>query len=148
MSGPRDPNTMASTSYAPTGQARAVSGGFRLSGRWSYSSGVDHCDWVIVGALVPDEEPGGLGPEFRSFLVPRGDFAVDQASWHVTGLAGSGSKDVVVADAFVPEYRTHSSTQVYERADPGRAVNDRRGTGCRGPRYFPMRSVRRQLARL
>jgi 3-hydroxy-9,10-secoandrosta-1,3,5(10)-triene-9,17-dione monooxygenase len=85
---------------------------------------VDHCDWVIVGAVVPDDEPGGPGPEFRSFLVPRGDFTVDQESWHVTGLAGSGSKDVVVEDAFVPEYRTHSSTQVHERTDPGRTVND------------------------
>ena len=119
-----NPNALASTSYAPTGQVRRVSDGFRLSGRWSYSSGVDHCDWVIVGAVVPDDEPGGPGPEFRSFLVPRGDFTVDQESWHVTGLAGSGSKDVVVEDAFVPEYRTHSSTQVHERTDPGRTVND------------------------
>jgi 3-hydroxy-9,10-secoandrosta-1,3,5(10)-triene-9,17-dione monooxygenase len=123
-----NPNAMASTSYAPTGQVRRVTDGFRLSGRWSYSSGVDHCDWVIVGAVVPDDEPAGLGPEFRSFLVPRGDFIVDQESWQVTGLAGTGSKDVVVGDAFVPEYRTHSSTQVHERTDPGRAVN-------RGPLY-------------
>ena len=120
-----NPNAMASTSYAPTGQARAVPGGFQLSGRWSYSSGVDHCDWVILGAVVPDDEPGGLGPEFRSFLVPRGDFTVDQDSWRVSGMAGTGSKDVQVDDAFVPEYRTHSSTHVYERTDPGRAVNNR-----------------------
>jgi 3-hydroxy-9,10-secoandrosta-1,3,5(10)-triene-9,17-dione monooxygenase len=118
-----NPNAMASTSYAPTGQVRRVSDGFRLSGRWSYSSGVDHCEWVIVGAVVPDDEPAGLGPEFRSFLVPKGDFIVDQESWQVTGLVGTGSKDVVVEDAFVPEYRTHSSTQVHERTDPGRAVN-------------------------
>ena len=120
-----DPNARASTSYAPTGQARRVPDGFRLSGRWSFSSGVDHCDWVILGAVVPDDDPAGAGPEFRSFLVPRGDFSVDPESWRVTGLAGTGSKDVQVADAFVPEYRTHSSTQVYERTDPGRAVNDR-----------------------
>ncbi len=120
-----NPDTLASTSYAPTGEARRVAGGFRLSGRWGFSSGVDHCDWVILGALVPDDEPGGLGPEFHSFLVPRGDFAVDQESWRVAGLGGTGSKDVIVTDAFVPGYRTHSSTQVYEHADPGRAVNDR-----------------------
>jgi 3-hydroxy-9,10-secoandrosta-1,3,5(10)-triene-9,17-dione monooxygenase len=118
-----NPDAMASTSYAPTGQVRRVTDGFRLSGRWSYSSGVDHCDWVIVGAAVPDDEPGGAGPEFRSFLVPRGDFTVDQETWHVTGLVGTGSKDVVIKDAFVPECRTHSSTQVHERTDPGRAVN-------------------------
>jgi 3-hydroxy-9,10-secoandrosta-1,3,5(10)-triene-9,17-dione monooxygenase len=119
-----NPDTLASTSYAPTGQVRRVPGGFRLSGRWGFSSGVDHCDWVILGAVAPDHEDG-LGPEFRSFLVPRGDFTVDSESWRVTGLAGTGSRDVIVADAFVPEYRTHSSTQVYEHADPGRVVNDR-----------------------
>jgi 3-hydroxy-9,10-secoandrosta-1,3,5(10)-triene-9,17-dione monooxygenase len=135
-----NPDARASTSYAPTGQARRVPGGFRLNGTWSYSSGVDHCDWVILGAVVPDDEPApdhpadrqpaaaaadlaSLGPEFRSFLIPRADFTVDQDSWHVTGLAGTGSKDVRVNDAFVPEYRTHSSTQVYQRTDPGRAVN-------------------------
>jgi 3-hydroxy-9,10-secoandrosta-1,3,5(10)-triene-9,17-dione monooxygenase len=120
-----NPDTLASTSYAPTGKARRVPGGFRLSGRWGFSSGVDHCDWAILGALVPDDEADGLGPEFRSFLVPRCDFAVDRDSWHVSGLAGTGSRDLFVADALVPEYRTHSSTQVYEHADPGRAVNDR-----------------------
>jgi 3-hydroxy-9,10-secoandrosta-1,3,5(10)-triene-9,17-dione monooxygenase len=119
-----NPDTLASTSYAPTGQVHRVPGGFRLSGRWGFSSGVDHCDWVILGAVVPDDGDV-LGPEFRSFLVPRGDFAVDPESWRVTGLTGTGSKDVIVADAFVPEYRTHSSTQVYEHADPGRVVNDR-----------------------
>ena len=50
---------------------------------------------------------------------------MEQESWRVAGLAGTGSKDVLVADAFVPEYRTHSSTQVHEHADPGRVVNDR-----------------------
>jgi len=120
-----NPDSLASTSYAPTGEAHRVPGGFRLSGRWGFSSGVDHCDWVILGALVPDDEADGLGPEFHSFLVPRGDFSVDEESWRVVGLAGTGSKDVIVADVFVPKYRTHSSTQVYEHADPGRAVNDR-----------------------
>jgi len=120
-----NPDARASTSYAPTGRARRVPGGFRLSGRWGFSSGVDHCEWVILGAVVPDDEPGDLGPEFRSFLVPSSDFTVDKESWRVAGLAGTGSKDVQVADAFVPEYRTHSSTHVYERTDPGRAVNDR-----------------------
>jgi len=119
-----NPDTLAVTSYAPTGQVRRVPGGFRLSGRWGFSSGVDHCGWAILGAVVPDDDDG-LGPEFRSFLVPRSDFAMDPDSWHVTGLAGSGSKDVIVADALVPEYRTHSTTQVYEHADPGRVVNDR-----------------------
>ncbi len=117
-----NPDARASSSYAPTGSVRPVDGGFHLSGRWHFSSGVDHCDWVLLGAVIPDE---GNGAEFRTFLVPRSDFVVDHDSWRVTGLAGTGSKDVVVAGAFVPEYRTHSVVDVYHERNPGFSVNDR-----------------------
>jgi 3-hydroxy-9,10-secoandrosta-1,3,5(10)-triene-9,17-dione monooxygenase len=117
-----DPDARASSSYAPTGTSRRVDGGFRLSGRWHFSSGVDHCTWVLLGGVVPDE---GDAPAFRTFLVPRRDFAIDHESWQVTGLAGTGSKDVVVADAFVPEHRTHRIIDVYRGTDPGFAINDR-----------------------
>ena len=119
-----NPNARASTSYAPTGQARRVPGGFRLSGRWRYSSGVDHCDWVILGAVVPDDGRAEQGSEFHSFLVPRTDYTIDHASWHVNGLAGTGSKDVEVADAFVPAYRADCATRVYQRTDPARVAAD------------------------
>jgi 3-hydroxy-9,10-secoandrosta-1,3,5(10)-triene-9,17-dione monooxygenase len=117
-----DPDARASSSYAPTGSVRRVDGGFQLSGRWHFSSGVDHCTWVLLGAVVPDD---GDGAEFRTFLVPRRDFTVDHESWHVTGLRGTGSKDVVVAGAFIPEHRTHRITDVYHGIDPGFVVNDR-----------------------
>jgi 3-hydroxy-9,10-secoandrosta-1,3,5(10)-triene-9,17-dione monooxygenase len=117
-----DPDTLASTSLAPTGSVRRVDSGFHLSGRWHFSSGVDHCTWALLGAVIPDE---GNGAEFRTFLVPRSDFTVDQDSWRVTGLAGTGSKDVIVAGAFVPEYRTHSVVDVYHERNPGFSVNDR-----------------------
>ena len=57
-----DPGTRMSSSYAPTGQAQAVAGGHRLSGRWSFSSGCDHATWVLLGAIVADarREPGRL----------------------------------------------------------------------------------------
>jgi 3-hydroxy-9,10-secoandrosta-1,3,5(10)-triene-9,17-dione monooxygenase len=96
--------------------------GFHLSGRWHFSSGVDHCSWVLLGGIVPDE---GDGAEFRSFLVPRQDFTIDHESWRVTGLGGTGSKDVIVSGALVPEHRTHRITDVYHGTDPGFAVNDR-----------------------
>jgi 3-hydroxy-9,10-secoandrosta-1,3,5(10)-triene-9,17-dione monooxygenase len=117
-----DPDARASTSLAPTGSVRRVDGGFFLSGRWHFSSGVDHCTWAMLGGVIPDE---GNGPEFRTFLVPRRDFEIDHDSWHVTGLAGTGSKDVVLSGALVPEYRTHSVVDVYHGRDPGLAVNDR-----------------------
>jgi 3-hydroxy-9,10-secoandrosta-1,3,5(10)-triene-9,17-dione monooxygenase len=117
-----DPDARASSSLAPTGSVRRVDGGFRLSGRWFFSSGVDHCGWALLGGVVPDEGSGG---EFRTFLVPCRDFSIDHESWQVTGLAGTGSKDIVVTDAFVPEHRTHSIVDVYHGRDPGFAVNDR-----------------------
>jgi 3-hydroxy-9,10-secoandrosta-1,3,5(10)-triene-9,17-dione monooxygenase len=83
---------------------------------------VDHCGWVLLGGVIPDE---GNGAEFRTFMLPRRDFSIDHDSWRVTGLAGTGSKDVVVAGAFVPEYRTHSVVDVYYERNPGFAVNDR-----------------------
>jgi 3-hydroxy-9,10-secoandrosta-1,3,5(10)-triene-9,17-dione monooxygenase len=117
-----NPDARASSSYAPTGSVRAVDGGFHLSGRWHFSSGVDHCDWVLLGAVVPDT---GNGAEFRTFLVPRQDYSIDHDSWKVTGLAGTGSKDVILPGAFIPEYRTHRITDVYHGTNPGFAVNDR-----------------------
>jgi 3-hydroxy-9,10-secoandrosta-1,3,5(10)-triene-9,17-dione monooxygenase len=117
-----DADARASSSLAPTGSVRRVNCGFHLSGRWHFSSGVDHCGWALLGAVVPDD---GSGAEFRTFLVPRKDFSIDHESWQVTGLAGTGSKDIVITDAFVPEHRTHSIVDVYHGRDPGFAANDR-----------------------
>ena len=118
-----DPDARASSSYAPTGSVRRAPGGFHLSGRWHFSSGVDHCTWALLGGIVPerDEEPA----EFRTFLVPRRDFTIDDESWHMTGMGGTGSKDLLVAGAVVPEHRTHRIVDVFHGADPGFAVNDR-----------------------
>ncbi len=115
------PDTRASSSYAPTGKAESVTGGFRLRGRWDFSSGVDHAEWAILGAVIRDIE----APEFRSFVVPRRDFEIDQDSWNVAGLRGTGSKSVVLEDAFVPEHMTHRIVDVHERSEPGMRVNDR-----------------------
>jgi 3-hydroxy-9,10-secoandrosta-1,3,5(10)-triene-9,17-dione monooxygenase len=117
-----DPDARASSSYAPTGSVKRTDDGFHLSGRWHFSSGVDHCTWVLLGAVVPDD---GDGAEFRTFLVPRRDFTIDHESWQVTGLRGTGSKNVVVPGTFVPEHRTHRIIDVYHGTDPGFAVNDR-----------------------
>jgi 3-hydroxy-9,10-secoandrosta-1,3,5(10)-triene-9,17-dione monooxygenase len=117
-----DPDARASSALAPTGSVRRADGGFHLSGRWPFSSGVDHCTWALLGGVIPD---AGSGPEFRTFLVPRRDFSIDHDSWQVTGLSGTGSKDIIVSGAFVPEHRTHSVVDVYHGRDPGFAVNDR-----------------------
>lgn len=107
------PDTRASSSYAPTGKWIQVDGGYQLNGIWGFSSGVDHAQWIIVG--------GGD----RNFIVPRNDFEVDQESWDVAGLKGTGSKSVTMSNVFVPNYRVHMLRDTYEGNDPGLAVNDR-----------------------
>src|SRR5437763_5742691 len=117
-----DDSVQLSTSLAPTGAVARVEGGFRLSGRWSFSSGCDFCGWVVLGGLAPPAEEGAP-PDLRTFLLPRADYEIDD-NWHVMGLCGTGSKDITVKDAFVPEYRTHSYLDAFHLKNPGLAVND------------------------
>lgn len=105
------PDTVASSSYAPIGKVRAVDGGFVLNGRWTFSSGVDHAQWVILG--------GGI----RNFVVPRADLTIDQTSWEVAGLRGTGSKAVVLEDVFVPHHRVHDLADTWHDRNPGWAIN-------------------------
>ncbi|MDR3507446.1 MAG: acyl-CoA dehydrogenase family protein [Caulobacteraceae bacterium] len=116
----QDPEARISSSYAPFGQITPVDGGFRVSGRWSWSSGSDHCSWAILGGVAPSREAGAL-PDVRAFLIPRADYEVVDV-WNVIGLKGTGSNDVVVKDAFVPEHRTHQFVHSFLMMDPGRAV--------------------------
>ncbi|MEE4659243.1 MAG: acyl-CoA dehydrogenase family protein, partial [Halieaceae bacterium] len=101
-----DPSVLISSSYAPVGKVTPVDGGFRLSGRWSFSSGCEHCEWAFLGAVVPTEEHPWDMQNYRTFLLPRADYAIED-NWNVIGLQGTGSHDIVVDDVFVPEYRTH-----------------------------------------
>jgi 3-hydroxy-9,10-secoandrosta-1,3,5(10)-triene-9,17-dione monooxygenase len=117
-----DTSIQVSTSLAPTGTVERVAGGFRIKGRWSFSSGCDYCHWVALGGVAP---PAGEGdaPDARVFLLPRRDYRIED-NWHVIGLCGTGSKDIVVEDAFVPDYRTHSYLDAFRLSNPGTALND------------------------
>ena len=116
-----DINARMSSSYAPTGRATPVEGGFHLTGRWSFSSGCDHATWVLLGGLVfgPDGKP----EDFRTFLLPRADYEIKDV-WDTIGLRGTGSNDILVKDAFVPLHRTLSAKDTARCACPGHAVND------------------------
>ncbi|MFF8410758.1 3-hydroxy-9,10-secoandrosta-1,3,5(10)-triene-9,17-dione monooxygenase oxygenase subunit [Streptomyces omiyaensis] len=115
-----DHRTRIASSYAPTGKAAATEGGFRLSGRWHFSSGCDHARWVLLGCLVTDA--GGNPVDMRTFLVPRADYRVDDV-WDTVGLRGTGSNDIVVDDVFVPEHRALSFGPVTALDVPGHALN-------------------------
>jgi len=117
-----DDSVQLSTSLAPTGTVERAPGGYRIKGRWSFSSGCDYCQWAVLGGVVPPAAPGEL-PDPLVFLVPRRDYRIDD-NWRVMGLCATGSKDIVVTDAFVPEYRTHSYRDAFALNHPGTAVND------------------------
>jgi 3-hydroxy-9,10-secoandrosta-1,3,5(10)-triene-9,17-dione monooxygenase len=118
-----DPSVLISSSYAPTGKVERVTGGYEISGRWSFSSGCDHCQWVFLGGFVPAQDPKeAKAPDMRTFLLPRSDYRIED-NWNTIGLRGTGSKDVVVDRAFVPEHRTHKLIDGYRGKSPGHAVN-------------------------
>lgn len=114
-----DPTTLISSSYHPKAEVTKVEGGYRISGHWGFSSGVDHCQWAFLGGLIPQENGP---PEYRTFLVPRSDFEVLPV-WDTIGLRGTGSHDVVVKDKFVPDYRTHRAKDGFAVTSPGLEVN-------------------------
>jgi 3-hydroxy-9,10-secoandrosta-1,3,5(10)-triene-9,17-dione monooxygenase len=114
-----DDSAMISSSYAPKGRAEAVEGGFNFSGRWQFSSGCDHCQWIFVGGFLPNADNI---PMLASFLIPASDYVIED-DWYTTGLQGSGSKSLVVENAFVPNYRVHSFLEGYLCESPGQAVN-------------------------
>ena len=113
-------NLIGSALIFPRGRARPAPGGYRLTGRWPFSSGVDAATWSLIGAIVHDEESGTAEP--RIFVLPASDFTIID-TWHVIGLAGTGSKDVAVEDVFVPEYRTVAVKEITGGPNPGSAVN-------------------------
>ncbi|HEX4250867.1 MAG TPA: acyl-CoA dehydrogenase family protein [Pseudonocardia sp.] len=93
----------------PAGTLEMVDGGYRLSGRWSFGSGVSHADVVSAGAVVTENGRPRLGPdgrpESRVALLPASQVTVHD-TWHTTGLCGSGSHDYSVEGQFVPAGHT------------------------------------------
>jgi 3-hydroxy-9,10-secoandrosta-1,3,5(10)-triene-9,17-dione monooxygenase len=114
----QDDTTLTCSSLMPVGAATPVEGGFSLSGRWKYASGSEHTSWAFLGGTPPG---GGL-EERRILLVPRTDFEIVDV-WHVSGLKGTGSHDIVVRDAFVPTHRTLKFSDNFRGVAPGLAVN-------------------------
>ena len=117
-----NPKALAASSYAPTGLAVETEGGFRASGKWSFCSGVDICQWMILGIRIAPEEgadPTGIG----FILVPKDEYRVEK-NWDVLGLIGTGSNDVVLDDIFVPAHRMLTHEQAQSGNPPGAEIND------------------------
>ncbi len=111
------PDALIATSFAPVGHFTPVEGGYRLSGNWPWSCGVDHCEWNMLAAL-----PESMDGSPRIFLLPRSDYDILD-TWFVAGLSASGSKNVEVKDAFVPEHRTLLLPDLAHGQAPGAVLN-------------------------
>lgn len=111
----KDADTWVASPYAPQGVAVPVDGGYLFNGRWQFSSGTDHCEWIFLGALVGDSQGKPLmPPQLLHMVLPRTDYEIVEDSWNVVGLRGTGSKDVIVTEAFVPTYRTMDAFEVMD----------------------------------
>jgi alkylation response protein AidB-like acyl-CoA dehydrogenase len=94
---------------SPTGKARAVDGGYLVTGRWSYATGVHHAEWLFLSVTREDGAPSG------SVIVPAAQLAIE-ANWHVAGMRGTGSDAVIASDVFVPAHRFEEGTSVLQLA--------------------------------
>ncbi|MEH2673824.1 acyl-CoA dehydrogenase family protein [Bradyrhizobium elkanii] len=117
-----DPDALIASSFVfPAGRARKTGGGYVLSGHWPFSSGVESCGWNMLASVVAsDDEADGV--EYRLFLLNSRDYSIDD-TWNAAGLRGTGSNDVRVTDAFVPEHMTVAVSDLAGGATPGSIVN-------------------------
>lgn len=100
-----DNTVITASSYSAFGTITPVEGGYVLDGAWRSSSGCDHAQWAFIGAMVKDAK--GAPADHCAFLVPATDFHIED-DWYAFGLCGTGSKSLILNQAFVPAHRMHS----------------------------------------
>lgn len=110
-----DADNLVAGSLAPQGVLERVEGGWRLTGRWQFGSGSDHSPWFIVGCKMAN--PGPEDYLIHHVMVPRADVVLDD-TWHTLGMRGTGSKDIVISGAFVPEHRAVPTTPTFLGLSP------------------------------
>ena len=109
---------LAPATLAPTGRAERVDGGWKLSGRWQWGTGVMHSQWVLVTAIAASKDD----EEMALMLLPLEDVEVVDV-WHTEGMRATGSNDMVVSEAFVPERRSVTYRQISKRETPGQLAS-------------------------
>src|SRR5215472_5488997 len=117
--GGEDPLAVAASSLAPREAARRVPGGWRLSGRYPFSSGCDYAQWAIIGTFLGEK---GDPRTVAYLLVPLAEAEIVD-DWQVLGLLGTGSKSLVLRDVFVPEHRHVMVSDLFAGTPPGALVH-------------------------
>jgi 3-hydroxy-9,10-secoandrosta-1,3,5(10)-triene-9,17-dione monooxygenase len=117
-----NPDVLIASSIAlAAGRGRKVDGGYVVSGKWPFSSGVDNSDWNMLAVTVYE---GEQAVDWRLCVVPKSDYRVID-TWFAMGMAGTGSKDIEVSEVFVPERRALALTRCRGGLEhPGAALND------------------------
>lgn len=107
---------MMPAATAPTMKAEPVEGGWKISGRAPWGSGIMHADWVMVSGMTPEKKP-------RSFIMPVSSVSVDDV-WHFTGMAGTGSNDIIVDDVFVAHHMSLDGVDLRNGRTEGSAIHE------------------------
>jgi 3-hydroxy-9,10-secoandrosta-1,3,5(10)-triene-9,17-dione monooxygenase len=113
------PDVLVASSVAPMGTLVAADDGFRLAGKWSFSSGVEHASWIILGASLKSDT---AAPDYVFCFVRASDASLID-DWHVAGLRATGSKSVELDDVFVPRHRVVLLKTVQDGTAPGLAIH-------------------------
>lgn len=113
--GSGDDVVCSTVSFSPKSEMKEVEGGFRLTGRWKFSSGCDFASWFII------MKPSSTCLDWM--MIPRSDLSIED-DWFVAGLSGTGSKDLILEDVFVPEHRRLKITDIATGNTPGAQFHD------------------------
>lgn len=118
----RNPDALVASSFIfPAGRARRTPGGYIITGKWPFSSGVDNSEWNMLAGVVSEEDPEEPH-EYRVFLLHKSDYQIID-TWFAAGLRGTGSKDVRAKEVFVPEHRSLAVSKTKGGATPGSDAN-------------------------
>ncbi len=122
----KNPDVLIASSIAlAAGKGKKTKGGFIVSGKWPFSSGVDNCDWNMLAVTIYEDDKAASPPtDWRLCLVPKTDYKIID-TWYAMGMVGTGSKDIEVKEVFVPERRALSLPRCRGGLEhPGAALND------------------------
>jgi len=110
-----DTDAMICASFAPTAKAVPCAGGFSVTGKWAFASGCDYAQWAMLGAVIAAE---GKPPTPAFMLLPASDYAIED-NWFTSGLSGTGSKNLLARDVFVPRHRIVTFAEITSGDSPG-----------------------------
>ena len=118
-----DGNFRSPLTVAPQGAATPVDGGYRVNGRWNYNSGGEYSNWLGLSAVVPGESEGADPKDLLMVFIRREDYEIFD-NWHVMGMRGTGSKQAILENVFVPHRRAISQPAWLQAQAPGYGVHE------------------------